>query len=74
MAKYGFFSPQAKKAGWETAFYTTAGGMEVETTYVLEDDPYGVGYNWRDKKNLGQLKAFVRQGQPRNPRLNRRRI
>lgn len=56
---YGFFSYQALKYGF--CIYATPDGKEVEVTGVFTD-PEAKSYKWADKKCVGVVTGWLRQG------------
>lgn len=58
--KYGFWSTAAANAGG-SAIYARPDGTEVEIT-ALYDNPEGKTYMWEDKRCIGEITHYLRQG------------
>lgn len=63
--KYAFYSQLAVDKGFPTIFWAKPDGKEVEATVVLDDED-GKGYFFNDKRCLGEVTHYLRQGEKGN--------
>ena len=61
--RFGFISQKSMDKGHGTVWYATTDGGEVECGAV-DSDPEAKGYEWPDKRSVGEVCKYLRQGSP----------